>query len=83
MTGGSAAAPGTGGGKDPITTLGNPWGGNWPEPVPAQAVPALDALCMGLFLSRAGLAQLTLHFAVSSVRGLLEVDLEGALGMSF
>lgn len=70
-------------GRDGKRTLLPPSRGNCPEVVPAQAVPALDILCIGLFLSRAGLAQLTWHFAVSDVSGLLEVALEGALGMPF
>lgn len=64
-------------------TLLPPSGANWPEVVPAQVVPALDTLCIGLFLSRADLAHLISHSAVSGFSGLLEVSLEGALGMSF
>ena len=70
-------------GQEGKRTLLPPSGGNGPEVVPAQAVPAWNTLCIRLFLSRGGLAQLTLHFVVSGVSSLLEVALEGALGMSF
>jgi len=69
-------------GQEGKRTLLPPSGASCPEVVPAQAVPALDTRRIRLFSSGGGLAQPTLHFAVSGVSSLLEVASEGALGMS-